>query len=455
MRPFFAPALLLLVLGRPAFAEGQGERNLTLDEALDALIEKNPNLAMARAQADQARGVARQASAALQPVLGAQGSYALNNEEVIVSFNNFVTALEEAVNQLVSSPVTFDRSGIPADLVMQPKDVFTAGASLRVPLFNASAWADLKAARQAVDAYDKVTEATALQATRLFIEACWLASATDGMVEAASHATESARQHRDATTRRREAGLATQLEVLRAETELARRESDLAEARSNVDRAKIALGALLGEAGSVTVTMPEPGADSALESRSEAELLELAMADRPELAARQAEMDARQAQLRSAHLRHLPTLNASGTLFASDEPYPTGQSWGWKLGAELTWVAYDGGFRYGKAQEARGALAGATANRTAAELQVDQEVRQARRDLGVARERLELATHARQLANDAEQAAQRGFEAGLVSSLEVLDAQDRRYAAEVGYQQARAYLGAADARLRAATATGW
>ena len=109
MRPFFAPALLLLVLGRPAFAEGQAERNLTLDEALDALIEKNPNLAMARAQADQARGVARQASAALQPVLGAQGSYALNNEEVIVSFNNFVTALEEAVNQLVSSPVTFDR----------------------------------------------------------------------------------------------------------------------------------------------------------------------------------------------------------------------------------------------------------------------------------------------------------------------------------------------------------
>lgn len=451
MRP--TSLALLLLLASPAAAADA--RVLTLDQALDALATHNPTLIQARARTDQARGVARQATAPVLPTLGAQAGYTLNSHEATASFSDLFSALEGAINEFVPTPIEFDTSGMPSDLVIQPKDALSVGASLRVPLLNASGWATRHAALQVVEASEAGAQAASLQLTRSFVEACWLASAADGMVAAAEHATESARQHHQATARRKDAGLASSLEVLRAETELARRQSDLAQARASVDRAHLALGALLGEAEPVAVIMSDPEAASTLIASGEAALLDQARVSRPELAARQAEIGAHQAQLTAAGLRHLPTLAASGSLFASDEPFPTGEDWGWRVGLDLTWAAYDGGFRYGKATEARAALAGARAANDATALQVGVEVRQAIADVEVARERLSLATHARNLATEAEGAAQRGFEAGLVDSLEVLDAQDRRYAADVGFEQARASLGAAGARLQAAAGAGW
>jgi len=128
-------------------------------------------------------------------------------------------------------------------------------------------------------------------------------------------------------------------------------------------------------------------------------------------------------------------------------PYPTGEKNGWRASVDLVWPLYDGGLRYGKRREAEARLAAAEAGEEAQRLLVLQEVADAARDVDVARERLRLAQSQRGLAADAAGTARRGFEAGVASSLDVIDANDRLYLADVGLADARARVAQAAVAL--------
>jgi outer membrane protein TolC len=78
---------------------------------------------------------------------------------------------------------------------------------------------------------------------------------------------------------------------------------------------------------------------------------------------------------------------------------------------------------------------------------IAQEVADAVRDVGVASERLRLAERQVSFAAEAAASAKRTFEGGVAGSLEVLDANDRLYQAEVALADARGRLGMAHAAL--------
>ena len=151
-------------------------------------------------------------------------------------------------------------------------------------------------------------------------------------------------------------------------------------------------------------------------------------------------------------VRLAPQLSASGSLFAQDVPFPTGEKEGWRWSVDLAWPIFDGGLREGRRRQAEAQLASARAAAEAQRLSVLQEVQDARRDVAVAAERLRLATTQRDLAGDAAASARRSFEAGVASSLDVIDANDRQYAADVGLAEARARL--AQARVALERAVG-
>ena len=81
-------------------------------------------------------------------------------------------------------------------------------------------------------------------------------------------------------------------------------------------------------------------------------------------------------------------------------------------------------------------------------------LRDAARDEAVAVERLRLAVEQRRLAAEAGDTAQRSYQAGVLSSLDVLDASDRLYAADIGLADARARLAAARVALARALGRG-
>jgi outer membrane protein TolC len=323
--------------------------------------------------------------------------------------------------------------------------VWTIAGTVRVPLIIPNAWADWSAAQRAADAVAATAESARLQLRASLAEAAWAAAAAEEIVAVSERAVSVAEEHQRSAARSVTAGTEAPLSVLKAETEVVKRQSDLAQARANRERSHLALGVLLGKTDPLRVLLPtEPGSDAGREVES---LVAEALQSRPELAAQAAQIRAAQSQATAARLRWLPQISGSGTVFAADVPYPTGKKEGWRLTLDALWPLYDGGLAFGKHDQAEAALVTARAAAETQWLSIVQEVQDTRRDVSVAKERLRLAEQQRDLATAAAASAKRTFEAGVASSLDVLDANDKLYQADVAMADARGRLGIARVAL--------
>lgn len=456
--PLFIASLRLLSLSLVATAavasppvmvvEDGAPATLTLEEALDRLDGQSLTLAQARARADETRGLVRQALAGLLPTVGATGQYLRNSHAATLSLGSILDAIEGGLNTISPRAVTLDRSSVPQETVIQPLESFSGQVTVRVPLFAAHAYPDYFAARASSQSAEASASASRLQLRAVLTQSAWWASATEEMAAAAERALGIAEEHEKSAGRAVAAGTAAPLAALQAQTDEVRRKSELARTRADRQRAWLALGVLLGEASPVRVALPEQPVMPEGTSQS---LTEAALARRPELDALEAAVRAARWHVDSAWWRLAPQLSASAGAFASTVPYVTGESWGWRATVDLTWMLYDGGLRYGKRRQAEAQLAAARASLRAQAVEVSQQVLDARRDVGVAGERLGLAERQKELALEVAASAKRSFEAGLASSLDVLDANDKLYQAEVGLAEAKARLGMAAAALTRAT----
>ena len=141
-------------------------------------------------------------------------------------------------------------------------------------------------------------------------------------------------------------------------------------------------------------------------------------------------------------------------MFGSDIEYPTGEKTGWKLGLTATWVLFDGGARYGLLDRGRAQQMQAEGSVAQLTLDAERQARDAVAALEVAIERRRLAEQAAETALRAEGAAERLYAAGLLSSLDAVDAVQRRLDAEVMRAGAVAQVGVARAQLQAAMGVG-
>lgn len=432
LRFALATPLGLVLAATAALAQAPAAlRTLSLEEALQELDARNLSLAQARGRVEEAAGLFRQALAPALPTLTAAGSYTRNRDQAVAPVGRLLSAVNPAAPSV-------------PDLVIQPREVFATSGTVRVPLVVPSIWADAAAARSAQRAAEASAGAVRLELRTALVQAAWAASAGEEVVAATRRAVDSSEDQARSAEAALEAGTGVPLSVLQARTEAVKRRSDLARARADLGRAQLALGVILGRAEPLRIPLGAPNAPAAVDARS---MAEEALARRPEVRARAAELESAERQLTSARLRLLPQLSASASAFAQDVPLPTGKEDGWRVTVDLAWPLYDGGARYGRARQARGALASASAGLEAERVAVRQEVEDAARDVGVAAERLRLAEDQVKLAAEAAATARRSFVGGVASSLDVLDSNDRLYQSEVGLAEARARLGTALAAL--------
>ena len=424
-----ASLFVVLCLAHVAWAEDDRPlRALTLDQALAELDAQSPTLVQVRSRVADARALATQARVPLVPTVVAAGGYTRNSADAVVDFTGTPLA-----------------SIHPGALVIQPLGVWTVAGTVRVPLVIPNAWADWAAAQRAADAVAATAESARLQLRASLAQAAWAAAAAEEIVDVSERAVTVADEHRRSAARGVTAGTEAPLSVLKAETEVVKRQSDLAQARANCERSHLALGVLLGKSEPLRVLLPPVAGGEA--PRQLESLVAEALQTRPELAAQEAQIRSAQAQANSARLRWLPQISGSGAVFAADVPYPTGKKQGWRLTLDALWSLYDGGLARGKRDQAEADLVTARAAAEAQRLSIVQEVQDTRRDVSVAKERLRLAEQQRDLATAAAASAKRTFEAGVASSLDVLDANDRSYQAELAMADARGRLGIARVAL--------
>ncbi len=432
--------MLCLLLAHAFAAE---PAHLSLDAALAELDAHNPSIARAEAGIASAKGTQLVTTAGTLPTLSVGGGYVRNNEEVKFDLTELFDTLGE-----FAAMAGKDVPEAPDAMVLQPLDAWTGSASVRVPLLVPSTWASIAATGHAVKAASANAEATRDTLHGAAVQGVWGEASAESFVSAQEGSVERAKKLVSTAEKALASGTGTRLGLLQAQTDLARREGDLLTARAALTKARLSVGALLGEDGPVAVDLP-PAPNVA--TADEDGLVAQALKARGEVRAAGEQLEAAREQVLAVQLGAAPTVSGSFTGMASTQPFTTGETTAWKATVDLSWPILQGGLRAGNEQKARAAVADAEASLSAAKLQVSQQVRSAATDLGVAAERVEVTGRQRALAEEAAGVAQRGFENGVNDVSTVLDALDRLDLARASEIDARSRLGMADAALRAAT----
>jgi len=433
-----------------AFADlGAPPEVMTLDQAIELLRVNNPDLESAAASIDDAEAVVDQALAAVKPFVGVSANYTRNNDDATIDMGQAFAGIAQALEQATGQPQNLGPVG--GETIIQPLQSLTASANVQIPLFAAGAYWEIKAAKASVRARKASRDASVTALRGTLERAAWLAGAASSYVQVAERALDNAQSHRDTAQRLLDAGQSTQLAVDQAELSVLRRRTDVVVARAELARTESSLGALLGRDGPVRIALPSTPSTTTIALEAEPSLGPLDR--RLEYRASKADERAARQRLKAARWNFAPTLTGTFGGSASTVAYPTGLNYGWQVGVALNWTIYAGGGRRAARRRAEASLRRALAQTRKTEVEIRQQVRDSARELELAKQRLRLVEQEVTVAVSAAQSAERTFVGGSLGSLDVLDALDAQFQAELRLEEARARVWAASADLRAAQ--GW
>ncbi|MBI4817866.1 MAG: TolC family protein [Deltaproteobacteria bacterium] len=412
--------LWMLFVGIPAGAEP-----LTLDRAIELSLERNERAKQAALGVVAAEATVARARAAFLPDLGVSGSYTLR-------------AFESA---------RVDDAGAP----VQGHHALSAGALLSVMLLDLRAFPLLRQAEH----QEEAARLGALEERRqLMFDTATRFVAVLGFEQvalASKRRLELARlQLRDARARF-SAGLVSANDVTRAELEVATAELEDTRAKNNVVLAYEALSSLIDLPIEAGLAPPEALAMRARQRPPPVDtLIDEAKQRRLDVKKLSEDSLALQASANEPSTRIFPRLGLSGQYRISNEGGFAGRNDDLLGVVQLTWEVWDGGERSAEAA-GRDALAQIAASKvSAAERQLELEVRSALVNLELGHAAVSQSVIAVQLAerNAAETAEL--YRQGLSTALAVSDAALRRFEAEVGQARQQLTLTLAFLELRSA-----
>jgi outer membrane protein len=431
-RGILAAGLLALGLARPAAA-------VTLDEAIRAALEANPDLQAAEARVESARAMQRQARSAYYPWVDVAANYTRSDNPP----QAFMMTLNQ--RQLNMQDPAFNPN--------QPEDTENLRGSVSVKwrLYDSGRReADNRMARLGAEASAEALAAARNQliheVTRGYHGALQARAFAAVQEEAVSSIEESLR----VAKARFEAGGSVKTDVLNLETQLAQAREDLIRARNGLHLAVAALNTAIGR-DLVTEQNIEEGAAPPEEKCVEPD--PASVENRPELAAASRMVRIREQALRKARREYGPTLNAfASSDWDSDVSSDFEQSYTAGVMAELN--IFDG-------HRARGAVAGARADLEAARAEETRAIQNLRLDLTQAylgareaHERMEVTRKSLESASEALRITREQYEQGAADVAILLQAQvgvtamrTRSVAAEYDYVTARSNLDRAMGKL--------
>jgi outer membrane protein TolC len=384
---------------RPLEQPTKASAALSLDEAVKRATARNPTAEIAAQEIHRAEALAKQVRAGWLPTLNANGIYTRLDDDRVL--NGRVILAE---NQLAGNVV------------------------LNVPLIAPRQWVaharskdNIGVARAAqTDARREV----ALAAARAYLTVI----AQRRVLNSAQRALNTAKAHEEYATTRFQGGVGNRLDAVRASQERATAEVRVKTQLTSLARSQEALGVILGEEGSVDAAEdPALGAPPSM-----AAALGEAGARRADIAAQRDRVEVARKAVRDSWVDYLPALSAVAQPFYQNPPTFSQPRTGWQAQLLLQIPIFDGGVRYGLADEREAVEAQARARLEGALRQARSEVRVAFESMRRADEALALARDAAKLARESLELAQLAYRAGATSNIEVVDAERRSHEADTG-----------------------
>jgi outer membrane protein len=392
---------------------------VTLEQAIQLSLQRDPLAVQAHSNVDIAAAGRMQAVGSLLPNVSAQSFYTNSSNQ----------RFDQASGQLVSQSYNAQLSG--------GYDIFTGGrriAELR------SSGAELAAAEAASRAQGF---STILQTTRVFYDAV----AAREVAAVSAQRLERARQQLEFAETRLELGTATASDALRAELEVGNAELALLEAETSLRNTQLELGRRVGHGGEVRPT------DAALPDEVPAlppteVLIERGMLTAPTVVSARATLRSRQAARLATFSAFLPTVRMTGSYdWQSFDFPPENRNWNVRLTASIP--VFNGLQREATIQRAAAQERAAAARARDAEHQVRVTVEAAARDVETATRRVAISRRAVGLAQEDLRVQEERYQIGAATILELQASQVALADAEVAAVRARQALGMAVAQLEA------
>ena len=386
----------------------------------------NHNLAAARAQLKQAETNTDQAFTALFPTLTAQGKYTRNNKQAAFPLPGSTTAL-----------------------VIQPYNQLDASLNFTSLLFSPAVYTGLKAIEAGVDASRANLEASEDDILLGVAQTFYQCAVADEVLVARASSIEVARATLEKANVRFNAGTVTKVDVDRAELALLQAEQGRRDAELGRSQSYRALATLTGAAdGSFRAVAPAP-----VTSPPAAVDMDMVLRLRPEFRALEATVRADDLDRRTNVWRWAPSLSAFGNARRFNYKNFAADDYSWAVGASLDWVIYDSGTRDVKRRLAMAEVEEALARAAVLRDSIRDDLANGRHQLETKTQAVETAERQVALARETVELVRTQYEAGVVTQVDLLQAQDNLVSAQVALAQAHFDVALADLTVRRAAGT--
>lgn len=394
-----------------------------LDAFITAARRANYGNREAEATATQREAETQVAKGALYPVFSAAGTYTRNQYEVGL-------VLPE------------DLGGTGEKLIIQPQNQLDGTLTLRIPVIDVAAWRRVSAAKASAQASAASRLATEQDVETQVYRAYFQLLGQEAVLEAAKRTHEVAQKNLQQVQDRVGLGTASELDVQRGRAEIARAEGDIAAANFAVVTARRQLA-------TTTSLEPEPAADFPIDDLHEEKPLDSWLKDAgttPDVAVAHAARRAAEASTAAATAAWYPTLSANAQERFTNATGFSGQSAVYVLQATLAWqfdAMLSPRVRASEAAANVSSIRAEYAQRIAEDsiFNAWHQVRAAIEKSRAARAQIEASKVAADLARDR-------YSLGAATQLEVVQAQQDAFRAEVARIQADTELAYARAALR-------
>jgi len=374
---------------QPAAAVAATLESVTLDQAIERALQRNPAAQSAALEMDRADALVRQARAASLPTLTGNATYTRLDADRTLGL------------RLVAA-----------------RDQLNANLALAVPLVAPGKWVQWSHAKDDAKVIglssEEVRRQLAVSVARTFLAVV----SQKRVVEVNERALETARAHELYATERLSGGVGRRIDAVRATQQVATTAATVQRASIALSRSQEALGILLGEERPVSVAV-----DPELSATPDVAVATTESEHRTDMKAARARREAADKRVRDNWVDYLPLLLGQFQPFYQTPATLTVPQTGWQAMLLLSLPIYDGGARYGAHDER-------TVLRDQADLALTNLMRQARSEVRVAFEaqrsanaELVSARAAAQSAHDAEEMTTMAYKAGASTNLEVIDAE--------------------------------
>lgn len=382
---------------------------VTLSAAVSAARGSAPDARALDAREQVAHADAWSAIATVLPQLGGTYTYLHNDQEIALDFGGM-------------------------SIVVQKQDVHNAAANLSQVLFSGAAFGRVAVTGQLAKAAEATHDAAALDLD-LRVATVWLTARAAGELRAATaEVLDDAQKHEAVAKVALGAGTVTPLAAEKARVAVLDASTKLIDATRTEADALGQLGELVGR--DVTIAdVPLPLDDV---PPAEDDLVQRALAHRPELLAARAQLAAAKAGTWDVVGDWAPTVSAIGAYKFTNSPMFTDQDTSWYVGINASLPVLDGGRRFADARRVNANRDAADAALEKLELATKEDVRAALRAERASRESLDLARAQEDTATQARALAESQFAAGTATALDVEDAQSAVLGARVSRIRAEA-----------------